>query len=98
MTRVLAWARRHADALAVVAIIAALQAASLYSSAQTRATQQHQAQVFERKLCTTLGSLAALKPPAGSPQANPSRAYLQAEHARLAQLGPDVGCPQGGTP
>jgi len=56
------------------------------------ARQQQQGRVVERKLCTTLGRLAALKPPPGNPQTNPSRAYLQRQHDVLAQLGGDVGC------
>jgi hypothetical protein len=55
--------------------------------------QQRQGQALERKLCTTFGRLAALKPPAGSPGSNPSRAYLQRQHATLAEIGTDLGCP-----
>lgn len=54
-------------------------------------SQQNGVQV-ELKLCTTLDKLAALKPPPGNAQANPSRAYLQQEHATLAELGIDLGC------
>lgn len=54
--------------------------------------QQRAGQVVEAKLCATLQGLAALKPPAGSPGINPSRAYDQRLHAELSQLGPDVGC------
>lgn len=61
---------------------------------RVRAQQARQGQVVELKLCTTLGRLASLKPPPGSAADNPSRAYLQDEHATLAQLGPDVGCPR----
>ena len=57
-----------------------------------QAAAQHAGQLVERKLCTTFGSLAALRPPPGNPSANPSRAYLQAEHATLVQLGTDLGC------
>lgn len=56
------------------------------------AAQQRQGAVIESKLCTTLGALAALQPPAGSAAGNPSRAYEQRLHAVLAQLGPDIGC------
>lgn len=59
--------------------------------------QARQGRVVERKLCTTFSGLAELQPPAGSAKDNPSRAYLQGEHARLAQVGPDIGCP-GATP
>lgn len=57
-----------------------------------QAAQQRQGEVFEAKLCATLGRLGALRPPPGSAVGNPSRAYLQQEHAVLAELGPDVGC------
>jgi hypothetical protein len=58
----------------------------------SRATQQHAGVLLEEKLCTTFGTLAALKPPAGSAAANPSRAYEQSLHATLDQLGTDLGC------
>jgi hypothetical protein len=93
----LAWARRHADALVVVLIIAGLQGATLWSNERTRAAQQQQGQVIEARLCATLGRLAGLQPPAGNPAHNPSRAYLQDLHHTLAELGTDLGCPQGGT-
>lgn len=62
----------------------------LYVSEQ----QQSEAQgaKIERSLCLTLDRLAANKPPAGNPNTNPSRAYDQANHAILAQLGPDLEC------
>jgi hypothetical protein len=58
-----------------------------------QASQQHQGQMLEQKLCSSLDKQAELKPPGGSPANNPSRAYLQQQHAVLAELGPDVGCP-----
>jgi hypothetical protein len=57
-----------------------------------RAEQQHQGQVIEEKLCSTIGGIAELKPPPGNPATNPSRAFDQALHAKLAELGPDIGC------
>ena len=48
--------------------------------------------MVEQRLCTTLGRLAALAPPRGPPAQNPSRAYEQALHATLDELGPDIGC------
>ena len=57
-----------------------------------RAAQQRAGQLVEQKLCSTFGKLAALKPPPGNPATNPSRAYLQAEHATLVQLGVDIHC------
>jgi hypothetical protein len=62
------------------------------SQQQEQQAQRGQGELVERKLCTTLGRLAALKPPPGSASANPSRAYEQETHATLAQLGPDLGC------
>ena len=59
---------------------------------QEQQAQRRQGQAIEAKLCSTLNRLAALKPPPGDPAANPSRAYLQAEHDTLAQLGFDLGC------
>lgn len=57
-----------------------------------QAAQQHQAAAFEKRLCTTLGRLAALKPPPLSGPSDLGRAYLQQQHQVLAELGPDVGC------
>ena len=58
----------------------------------SRTTQQRQGLLIERKLCSTLGKLAALRPPAGNPKANPSRAFEDNLHAALDGLGPDLGC------
>jgi type II secretory pathway pseudopilin PulG len=68
------------------------QAFQQQQAAQQQAAQRAQGAAFERRLCTTLGRLAVLAPPPGSPLNNPSRAYLQQQHAVLAELGPDVGC------
>ena len=62
----------------------------------SHASQQRQGQLIEQRLCTTLGRLAALKPPGGPPSSNPARAYEDNLHATLAQLGPDIGCKTGG--
>ena len=65
------------------------------SQAAQRAGQtaaQRQSAMVERKICTTMSRLAALRPPAGNPATNPSRAYLQGEHDTLVQLGTDLGC------
>ena len=78
-------------ALAVAIGITAYFAAIGYYHTE-QAAQQRQGQQFEAKLCATLGRLAALQPPPGSAAGNPSRAYLQQQHAVLAELGPDVGC------
>lgn len=85
-------------AVGILAYLAAVgyyhreQGAQQRQAAQQQAAQKAQAAAFERRLCTTLGRLAALQPPPGSPLDNPSRAYLQAQHAVLAELGTDVGC------
>lgn len=73
-----------------IGISAYLAAIGYYHASQ--AAQRRQGAAVELKLCTTLDRLAALMPPPGSPAVNPSRAYEQALHTVLAQLGPDVGC------
>lgn len=67
---------------------AAIQAAQAREDAEQRAAGA----ALGRKLCTTFGTLAALRPPAGNPETNPSRAYLQGQHDALVQLGTDLGC------
>jgi len=74
----------------VIGVVAYVAAVHNYQASQ--ASQRRQGVLLEQRLCTTLGSLAALKPPSGAGAANPSRAYDQQLHAALAQLGPDVGC------
>lgn len=59
--------------------------------AQMRAAQVRGQQI-ERKLCTSFAKLAAIQPPAGNPQLNPSRAYEAQTHAVLIQIGYDIGC------
>lgn len=59
---------------------------------QEQASQERAGRAIERKLCTTLGKLSALQPPAGNASANPSRAFEQELHATLDQLAPDLGC------
>ena len=71
------WAQVHADRAA---------------QHREQVAQQHAGAVLGEKLCTTFGKLAALKPPAGDPRTNPSRAYDQESHATLVQLGTDLGC------
>jgi hypothetical protein len=68
------------------------QAAIQAAQHREQVMQQQAGTVLEEKLCTTFGKLAALRPPPGNPKTNPSRAYLQAEHATLTQLGTDLGC------
>ena len=57
-----------------------------------QAAQQRQSAETERKLCRTLGMAAALRPPAGDPAANPSRAFEQGEHRVWVQAIADIGC------
>ena len=57
-----------------------------------QAAQQRAAIAQQRKLCTTFGTLAALKPPPGNPAKNPSRAFEDNLHTALDQLGLDLGC------
>jgi hypothetical protein len=68
------------------------QAAQQRQAAAEQAAQQRSAAAVGAKLCTMGAKLAALKPPAGNPLTNPSRAYLQQQAAVLAGLGPDLGC------
>jgi hypothetical protein len=85
----------RAVALAVASIVVAvgLNAGFTYWSVQNSRQAERQAGIsVERKICTTLAQLAALKPPAGNPRVNPSRAFDDRMHATLAQLGPDLGC------
>ncbi len=60
--------------------------------AREEAAAQRQGALVEHKICTTLRGLSALKPPAGDPVKNPSRAFDQQLHATLGQLAPDLGC------
>jgi hypothetical protein len=62
------------------------------AQAQAATEQKKAAQLVEQRLCATLVSLAALKPPAGTAGSNPSRAYEQQLGAKLAQLSTDIQC------
>jgi hypothetical protein len=79
-------------AVLVLALNGVSYAWQVHSHDEQQAAQQRQGVLLEQKLCTTFGRLAALKPPPGNPVANPSRAYLQEEHAALVDLGSDLGC------
>jgi hypothetical protein len=68
------------------------QAAIQAAQHREQVMQQQAGAVVIGKLCLTFGKLAALKPPAGNPATNPSRAFEQREHATLVQLGTDLGC------
>lgn len=88
---------RWRGAVGIVAIVLASNGVTLFwtehSSAVTQVRQERAGRAVEQKLCTTLDALGGLRPPTGNPAGNPSRAYLQQEHAILAQLAVDVGCP-----
>ena len=73
----------------------ASQAAIQAAQHREDAVQQQAGAVVERKLCTTLGKLAALVPPPGPAAKNPSRAYEQSLHGTLDELATDIGCKQG---
>lgn len=88
---VLSFALSGTAYLAAVGYYHREQGAQQRQAAQQAAAQRSQAAAFERRLCTTLGRLAALVPPPGRPP-DLSRAYLQRQHQVLAELGPDVGC------
>jgi len=60
--------------------------------AREQAEQRRASVLLGEKLCLTFGKLTALKPPPGSAAANPSRAFEQALHATLDELGTDLGC------
>lgn len=60
--------------------------------AHEQTEQRKQGQLLEQKLCSAFGGIAALKPPPGNPKTNPSRAYDQNLHAKLDELGTDLGC------
>lgn len=66
--------------------------ASQAAQREGQAMARRQGAAVEGKICTTMRELAALKPPAGNPAANPSRAYDQRLHATLDQIGTDLGC------
>ena len=66
--------------------------AVLVAEQRVQAEQRAAGVILGDKLCSTFGTLAALKPPPGNPRTNPSRAYEQEEHAALVALGVDLGC------
>jgi hypothetical protein len=97
MTRRVAW-----SVLVLFVLAAGMGVISLFWQAHatnaSRAAQQRQGQIIGRKICQTLGQLAALSPPTradvkkGAPYP-PSFTYEDQLHATLSQLGTDLGCP-----
>ena len=73
-------------------------AAAQRLAAREQAAQQRQGRMIVEKLCTGFGKLAALKPPAGANQANPSRLFELHQHNILDSLGSDIGCSKKGGP
>lgn len=61
--------------------------------ADQQAAQQKIAQEEVQALCKDIGTMAAIQPPSGSPQSNPSRAYEQAEHNAWTGLFTSIRCP-----
>ena len=78
--------------ICIAAAIALNAGFTLWAIRNYQQAQKTQGAAIETTLCATLNRLAALKPPPGNPAQNPSRAYLQQEHATLAQLGGDLRC------
>jgi hypothetical protein len=82
--------------VSLFAITVALSLASILFAVgyyhREAAAQQRQGEQLEAKLCATLDKLAALRPPSGSPLANPSRAFDQKLYRALNELAPDLGC------
>jgi hypothetical protein len=86
-----------AAALAVLLLVAAIGGSyglTEYAIRQSQAGQQRAGQIIEHKLCTIFGGIAALKPPAGNPAANPARGFDQQLHVKLAEVGPALECPR----
>jgi hypothetical protein len=88
---------RSRRAVAVlILVLFVLEGLNLEFTAQwenhSQAAARAQGILIEHRICTTMGELAANKPPPGNPATNPSRAYDQRNHAILDQLGPDLGC------
>lgn len=72
----------------------AIQAAQHREQETQQRAQQRAAAQLEQKLCASFGKLAVLQPPAGDPDANPSRAYLQGQHIVWREVLADLNCGQ----
>ena len=82
------------------AVVLVLAAANLFWTAHevnaNNAARARQGAIVEAKLCHDIGTMAALQPPSGPAEVNPSRAYEQAEHRAWLGLLADLNCK--GTP
>lgn len=98
LRRALVYLFATAAALALVALLAvfheqaASRAALLHQAQAQQASQRRAGLALERQLCMTFGKAAALKPPAGDPRTNPSRAYLQGQHVIWTEVVTDLHC------
>ena len=68
------------------------QAAQKREQAAQQAAQRRAGQLVEAAICTDLGTMARIPPPAGSAAQNPSRAYEQAESRAWRGLYGGLGC------
>lgn len=75
-----------------VLITKVIQDQAAAAQAQVQAQERRQGIREVRAICTGFDTLAALKPPRGNPKKNPSRAYLQGQHAALDEIGAGLGC------
>ena len=86
--------------LALVLVMGASNLLASYLIEQNGQGQQRQAEQaaqkagneIEVKLCTDVGTMSRLAPPAGNPASNPSRAYEQAEHRTWRGLYDSLEC------
>ena len=87
---------KHGGAVFLTVLVVALSGASyagiVHQEAVQQAAQRRQGAQIEKALCADLGTMAAIRPPAGNPKTNPSRAYEQDEHRAWAGLTRDLGC------
>lgn len=70
------------------------QDAQRHQAQAQQAAQRRAGLALERQLCTTFGKAAALTPPAGNPRKNPSRKFLQGQHAVWTEVVADLHCDQ----
>ncbi len=68
------------------------QAAQQVVQRREQAVSRAAGVLIEQKLCLDLGTMSGIPAPPGNPQANPSRAYEQAEHRAWLGLYDGLGC------